>query len=77
MNTTMTMIWSKSHLQSVDDKIAFTIENQTSPRSSLMDIFSNILSDLDTSSCLPYSAKMKTVVRRMARLREDGKAEGG
>ena len=55
----------------VEDKIASAIENQTSPRSAFMDISNKILSDPGTSSGLPYLPKMKTVARRMARLRED------
>ena len=55
----------------VNDKIASAIENQTSPRSAFMDISNKILSDPDTSSGLPYLPNMKTVARRMARLRED------
>ena len=36
-----------------------------------MDISNKILSNPDTSSGLPYLPKMKTVARRMARMRED------
>ena len=56
----------------VEEKVAAAAENPTfSPRSAFMDITKNVLNAPRTSSGIPYLPKMKSVARRIARMKKD------